>query len=112
MKRALFATLLALAAAAASGAPDVSIARLPMGSGAPGQPGFENADMVENNIYHAPQYLPGHPTARTIWARVVYVSCRRVSEAVECDGYHWSPAMGRAEYLYFTPVFSAAPETR
>lgn len=112
MKQILFVACCLLAVVAPVNAQSVSINRLEFGSGEPGPPGRENAQVVENNIYHAPQYLPGHPTAATIWARVVFVNCRRADQSVECDGYHWAPGMGRGEYLYFSPVFAAAPEPR
>jgi hypothetical protein len=82
----------------------VEISRMFLGSGEPGQPGFENATAVYNNVYHAPQYLPGFPTAATIWPRVIEVPCRQVGASLQCEGYHWTPRMGRGEYLYFTPV--------
>lgn len=83
----------------------VEIQRLYLGSGEPERPGYENATFVLNDVYHVPQYLPGLPTAASIWPRVIDVPCTRLpSGGLRCQGYSWSPAMGRAEYLYFRPV--------
>src|SRR5690606_18854143 len=105
MKQAIV-SILHLLAALAAGAQTVAIERAPLGSGEPGQTGYENAEAVENNIYHAPQYLPGSPTSAALWARTIPVRCVRTEGEVRCEGYHWTPAMGRGEYLYFTPVFA------
>lgn len=86
----------------------VGIDRIELGSGEPGQAGVENATAVTNDIYHVPQYLPGHPTAATIWPRVVDVPCRRTGAALHCDGYQWTPRLGRAEYLFFRAVMAPA----
>ena len=82
----------------------VEITRVELGSGEPGQRGVEEAHVVGEGMYHAPQYLPGSPTAASLWPRVLDVRCRPDGAALRCEGYHWSPAMGRAEYLYFVPV--------
>lgn len=50
-------------------------------------------------VYHAPQYMPGFPTAATIWPRVVEVECQNDL----CAGYENTPALGRGEYLFFKP---------
>ena len=105
----LLAAVALAAAAAAAGAQPVQIERTPYGSGEPGQGGFESAVVVENNIYHAPQYLPGSPTAASLWPRVIRVRCTQAPEGLQCDGYNWAEWMGRAEYLYFTPVIATAP---
>jgi hypothetical protein len=86
----------------------VEIGRAFLGSGQPGAMGFENASAVSNDVYHAPQYLPGLPTAATIYPRVMEVLCRASGAGLQCDGYNWLPSMGRAEYLFFTPVIAAA----
>jgi hypothetical protein len=87
----------------------VEIQRLFLGSGEPGRAGYENATLVVNDVFHVPQYLPGWPTARSIWARVVDVPCAALaSGGLRCQGYSWTPALGRAEYLYFRPVLAAA----
>lgn len=123
MKKHLIA-LMAVAFFSATATAQVSIERNRLGSGEQGVKGFENATLVlDNNIFHAPQYLPMYPTAATIWPRVVEVRCNRVGTSVtasvntagevygarnepklECEGYDWMPALGRGEYLFFKPV--------
>lgn len=88
----------------------VEIERHRLGSGEPGLQGFENATLVINDLYHAPQYLPGYPTAAAIWARVVNVACVRVEAGgLRCNGYNWQPGLGRGEYLFFRPVVVESP---
>ena len=100
--------VLALCASPAFAAPPVEIERDPLGSGTPSptvSAGMENATPVNEDEYHAPQYMPGYPTAATIWPRVVTVPCTRAeSGALLCEGYRWTPALGRGEYLFFTPA--------
>jgi hypothetical protein len=100
------AKLIALACALWLGAScaQVRIGRAVLGSGEPGTTGLENASAVANDIYHAPQYLPGSPTAATIYPRVLELPCHAAEGETHCAGYNWSPRMGRAEYLFFTPV--------
>lgn len=57
-----------------------------------------------NDIYHSPQYMPGHPTAATLYPRVVDVKCTQTSTGLSCNSYNWIPEMGRGEYLMFRPV--------
>lgn len=98
-----------LLAGVARGQDVVEIERLYLGSGEPGSTGYENAMVVENDVYHAPQYMPGLPTAAPIWPRVVEVPCTRApTGALQCKGYEITPAYGRGEYLYFRPVVLAA----
>lgn len=102
MKKLL--TVLAMCAAVAPAfASDATIGRKDYGSGIPGESGFENATSVSNDIFHAPQFLPGYPTAATIYPRVVEVDCEAKQGGVECQGYNWSPNMGRGEYLFVKP---------
>jgi hypothetical protein len=94
------------ATAGAQPAPEsLEIERRALGSGEPGQTGFESAVAVApgENTYHVPQYLPGFPTAATLWPRIVRVRCRQAASVLQCEGYQWIPAFGRAEYLYFVP---------
>ena len=64
--------------------------------------GTDNADPVADyGVWHVPQYMPGFPTAATIWPRVVDVRC---AEDNACTGYLITPAMGRGEYLFFRPI--------
>jgi hypothetical protein len=101
MAVALFAT--------ASQAQSISLKNETLGSGVPGEKGFTEAvPVLENNIYHAPQYLPYHPTAATIYPRVVEVNCATIQPG-QCEGYKWSPSMGRAEYLFVTPAVVQEP---
>lgn len=101
IKQAL--AIMALAMAASASAQNVDIQRNAYGSGVPGKEGFENADVVENDIFHAPQYMAAFPTAATIWPRVVEVPCVRSATGLQCEGYNWTPKMGRGEYLFFKP---------
>ena len=112
--RHLFVTLALAACAVFSGfahaqtPQNVVIERYTYGSGEPDKVGLENATQITNDVFHAPQYMPGSPTAASIWSRVIEVPCTRSPTGVlQCKGYHWSPAMGRAEYLYFRPVLVA-----
>jgi hypothetical protein len=65
----------------------------------------------DEEAYHVPQYMVGFPTAATIWPRVVQVDCVEIDASnIKCEGYNWSPKMGRGEYLYFQPVMHKAPK--
>lgn len=85
---------------------DVQIQRNLLGSG------IQNAAMTADvatqvgdyGVYHVPQYMPGYPTAATIWPRVVEVKCQNDL----CEGYENTPALGRGEYLFFKPVNTVA----
>lgn len=95
---------LALMAAAGLAFAQVNVQRNELGSGTPGTQGVEQADFWSNGIYHAPQYMPGYPTAAVIFPRVVEVECKRdVLGGLNCNGYNWTPDMGRAEYLLVKP---------
>lgn len=106
LKLILSLTLVMLAGSAIA---QVGIHRVENGSGHPNATGVENADRWDQNIYHAPQYMPGHPTAATLWPRVVDVTCKQIVDKVICDGYNWMPAMGRGEYLMIRPVVTELP---
>lgn len=128
MIKQLFAIMVVAACATASA--QVEIQRNTLGSGQQGSQGFENATKIlDNNVFHAPQYLPHYPTAATIWPRVVEVRCVRVGTSVvvsvnrdgevtgatnepkmQCEGYDWRPALGRGEYLFFRPVIETPRE--
>lgn len=90
-------------------AQQVSVGRHELGSGTPGISGFELAGKWDNNIFHAPQYLPGYPTAATLYPRVVDVECIKVKTGLNCKGYNWLPEMGRGEYLMIRPVLTPEP---
>lgn len=83
-----------------------------LGSGIPGLTGLEPASHVGDGVYHVPQLLPFYPTAGVLWPRVVVVECEKVTDRFVCDGYHWSPSIGRGEYLFIRPVLKErAPPT-
>lgn len=91
----------------------IGIERSALGSGRPGTQGFEqavpvleNESFFKNDIFHAPQYMPYYPTAAVIYPRVVDVKCVIDKNVAKCDSYNWKPDVGRAEYLFFTPVIS------
>jgi len=110
----------ALAVTSTAFAAEVSVKRAALGSGTPAlnASGVENAIVVdnakvENDILHAPQYMPNYPTAATIWPRVIEVPCTKdVVGKVVCAGYNWSPSMGPGEYLFVRPKVVVAPEPR
>lgn len=110
MKKSMF-VMVALAVCATAFAADVNVGKAVLGSGTPmiDSTGHENAKVVnnakvENNILHAPQYMPNNPTAATIWPRVVEVPCTKAATGdLNCAGYNWSPTMGRGEYLFVSP---------
>lgn len=87
-------------------AAEVGVVRNEYGSGTPGTGGFERAVPVERNgeILHAPQYMPMYPTAGMIWPRVVEVPCTKTGDVLKCQGYTWTPKLGRGEYLFIKPV--------
>lgn len=85
---------------------DIKIQRNILGSGI--QNASVTADVAtpvgDYGVYHVPQYMPGFPTAATIWPRVVEVKCQND----RCEGYENTPALGRGEYLFFKPVNTVA----
>jgi hypothetical protein len=93
------------------------IERQPYGSGTPAagvSAGVDEARHVADGLYHVPNYLPGFPTAATIWPRELPVECRTdVFGSVTCKGYEVLPAVGRGEYIfvrpYVKPVAKAQP---
>lgn len=103
--------LLILAACVVSVAQaQVLVGRNNTGSGTPGSVGFENATQWDNDIFHAPQYMPGYPTAASIWPRVLTLKCEKDGLLVKCPGYNWLPEMGRGEYLMIRPEIVPVPE--
>lgn len=107
MRSALITLLVAVTPAFAN---PVVINRVELGSGTPGAAGIENAAPWGNDMYHAPQYMPGYPTAATIYPRVVYPKCKQDGEIIHCDGYNWTPDKGRGEYLLIQPEIMHQPE--
>lgn len=109
MKKSILMAVL-VAASVASFAAEVSVGRVANGSGTPGNVGVENAKEVYNDILHAPQYMAGYPTAATIWPRVIDVPCTKEANGnLKCDGYKWTPNLGRGEYLFVSPKVVEAP---
>lgn len=91
----------AAAAAAPPPAPTLRIERMNMGSGLQNAPGIDKAEPVGDlGVWHVPQYMPGYPTAATIWPRVVIIQCA----TDVCSGYEVTPELGRGEYLFFVPA--------
>lgn len=99
-------------------AADTTITQVQLGSGVPSGEKLTNAPLVMDGMYHAPQYLPGHPTAATIWPRVVDVECTKTEDLsnandkgdnLVCDSYNWAPSMGRGEYIYIRPRLKNEP---
>ena len=100
-KLILSASLIVLAGSAMA---QVGVHRVENGSGQPNATGIENADMWDQGVYHAPQYMPGYPTAATLWPRVIDVPCTKIGDNITCNGYNWTPDMGRGEYLMIHPM--------
>lgn len=96
------------------------VERMPFGSGTPAvhmTSGTETADAVVDGLYHVPNYLPGFPTAATIWPREIPLDCAPdpVTGKPSCSGYQVIPAVGRGEYLFVRPmvkVVAPPPEPR
>lgn len=108
MKFAIFAIIAATSLGVA--AENVSVQNRALGSGTPGVANAEPA-LIVNDYRHAPQYMPEFPTAATIWPRVVEVPCTKAANGdLACEGYNWSPAMGRGEYLLVQPKVVEAPK--
>lgn len=104
MKKLLALSVMAVVAGSAFANPAVIIQSKSFGSGTPGAVGGTKAtSSLPDGLYYAPQYLPGFPTAATIWPRVIDVNCKTVGADVSCDGYEWMPDLGRGEYLYIRP---------
>jgi hypothetical protein len=101
---ALWGVLAALVFSSSHAEDSVAVRDTVLGSGAPGDSGSTAATPVMDGMYHAPQYMPGSPTAATIYPRVIDVKCTQVGGMLNCDGYNWSPDMGRAEYLMIRPT--------
>lgn len=90
----------------------VPVTREQLGTGTPASMvtvGTEWAKIVDDGYYHTPQQMAGFPTAATIWPRVVEVQCALGEHGVVCDGYNWTPKLGRGEYLFIKPVYKEAP---
>jgi len=89
-------------------AQNVTVAREALGSGQPESKGVENAAKWDNNVFHAPQYMPGYPTAATLYPRIIDVPCTATGNTLSCKGYNWLPELGRGEYLMIRPTVVVA----
>jgi len=101
-KLILIAALISIAGSVT--AQQVTISREAIGSGQPNASGFENATKWSNDVYHAPQFMPGYPTSATLFPRIVDVQCTKTVTVLKCKGYNWTPDMGRGEYLMIHPI--------
>jgi len=92
----------------------ITIERRQLGSGTPAPAvtqGTQQATIVNDSMYHVPQYLPGFPTAATIWPRTITTPCIKTTTGqLTCNGYNWLPEFGRAEYLFVTPHIVQPPQ--
>jgi hypothetical protein len=114
MKTTALILLLVSSSAALADGPVVNLTKEQLGNAGPPAAavtvGNEAALGVGDSMYHAPQYLPYHPTAATIWPRVVEVPCIKAEDGtLTCEGFHWLPEMGRAEYLFVIPKVKEVP---
>lgn len=94
--------------------PDFQVKRMPFGSGTPAADvtnGTETALPVADGLYHVPNYLPGFPTAATIWPRELPIDCVRDADSGKptCSGFEVYPATGRGEYLFVRPTLKMLP---
>lgn len=108
MKKIMLGTLLALVSTIAMA--QVTVSREDLGSGQPESVGNERATSWDGNIFHAPQYMPGYPTAAVLYPRVVDVQCKLTITGTQCKGYNWMPELGRGEYLMIRPIITEEPK--
>ncbi|HEX7635762.1 MAG TPA: hypothetical protein VF427_10840 [Noviherbaspirillum sp.] len=106
--------LVALWSTAMAAAADLEVDRLPFGSGTPSVGETDTtqaAEHVADGLYHVPNYLPGHPTAATIWPREITLKCARErgTERRFCSGYSVVPTVGRGEYIFVRPEDAPEP---
>lgn len=107
MKKSIIVAAIVAALSTIVSAQEVIIENRPLGSGEPGDVnGFAVGKRVYPGMYQSIQYMPGYPTAVTIFPRVIDVQCIQTAVNVICEGYSWSPKLGPGEYLWFHPVFS------
>lgn len=120
----LWLVLAALVVPNFASASEVFVETRQFGSGTPGPDMVSTSQLVskgpDSGVYHSPQYMPGYPTAATIWPRVVDVQCIWVEDlsttnpsnerVLVCDGYTWQPKFGRGEYLFIHPTLKVDPK--
>ncbi|MEB0133942.1 hypothetical protein QN362_01210 [Actimicrobium sp. CCC2.4] len=91
----------------------IEVTKMALGSGTPAMStsGTETARLVGDGLYHVPNYLPGFPTAATIWPRALSLSCEPESaeDKLTCDGFQVIPALGRGEYIFVRPERKLLP---
>lgn len=56
---------------------------------------------VHHGVFHVLQYMPGFPTAATLWPTVIKHNCNIPNK--DCELFDYKPSYGRAEYLFFRP---------
>ncbi|MET3465044.1 hypothetical protein [Variovorax atrisoli] len=107
MTRTVLFLWLAACCAATTAAPaavqpqPLRVERMNTGSGLQNASGTENALPVGSlGVWHVQQYLPGYPTAATIWPRLIFLQCT----GDLCADYTITPEVGRGEYLFFVPA--------
>lgn len=103
----------AILACTSAFAGDILIKNDQLGSGIPAQTvtiGDQQAEPVGDGMYFIPQQLSGYPTAATIWPRAVQVECVKTATGLQCDGFNYSPKLGRGEYLFVIPVLKQQPQ--
>lgn len=66
---------------------------------------------VFGDFYHVPQFMPGFPTAATIWPRVVKTDCRFTDRNIYCDSIRLTQYGDRSEYLFFTEKEKSSTDT-
>lgn len=75
------------------------------GTGAPGTHGYTKAVPLPGGMYFVPQYMPGEPSAETLYPRVVNIPCKKATNGdLYCGGFHWLPSMGPTQFLFVEPV--------
>lgn len=91
----------------------IEVTKMALGSGTPAlsTSGTETALLVGDGLYHVPNYLPGFPTAATIWPRALSLSCEpdAADGKLNCSGFEVIPALGRGEYIFVRPERKPAP---
>ncbi len=114
MKRILFGISIWLMAALAHAA--VVINNEPLGDGPPSHTmtvGTTKAYYWGDGLYFVPGYMPGWPTAATMWPRVVTVKCVKETDGtIHCDGYEIrdQQIQHRGEYILFRPIIVDPPK--
>lgn len=85
------------------------VKRMRFGSGTPvtvSANGTDTATLIVDGLYHVPNFMPGFPTAATIWPRELPLECDpdAATGTPTCGGYRILPTMGRGEYIFVRPI--------